>query len=415
MATPSGASPGNMAILRSAQADEPISAGEMAALGTHLLIPTTLMFLPTTVIRIAFQDAWISIILGFGLTLALAAILLPLLAHAAPGQGLLEALQLRAPWIARLLGLVFGFALVHLEALVVIEIGIFWQQVVMPETPDTFFAITALVLAALSARAGIEPLGRTALLFAGILLIFTPIVLLMSFNLIHPAEFQPVLANGMKPVAVATQPVLGFGEELLLLALGLGYLRSRPGSSPVKASFQVMALATGISLGVTVLFFTATIAALGPREASRDLLPALTYMHLIRLGEFIQRIEGVVLLFWTWSILTKTALVHLLACQAWGAVFTIRDARVLSLPLVGLVFAESRILIRDTVELVHYLMIWGLIATTFFLLPLLIGLVAIRLTPSPNRPAPPPNTAAPGQNALSPNGPSPAPEGQPVP
>lgn len=369
----------------------------MWALGTHLVLGTATIYAPGIVTQFAQQDAWLAVLLA-GMFLAAGGTLLPLLTLAAPGKGLLRALEERTTWLARPVALVYGLFLLHLEALVTDEVSTLWQQATMAQTPATFFIVTVGLLAAGAARAGLETISRVATLVAATLIVLTPLMVILGLNMIHFDEFRPVLATGWEPVLAASQPATGFFNEVLLLALIWGNMGDVRAASRNRGQrfWQAYRNVLLIVLTTTLISLVVTgvvIAAFGPREVTRMLIPTLEYLRVIRLGEFLQRLESGTLFFWTWSIFVKAAILHFLACEAWAVTFGLRDAKVVSLTLLGPLVFLALSLTRDPVHFQNYIMVWGFVSFPFEVLLLAVSLFFIwllqgRVRPPESRPAP---------------------------
>ncbi|MDA8210336.1 MAG: endospore germination permease [Clostridia bacterium] len=363
-----------------------ISNRQLIFLMLFTVLGTANMFLPALAAEHAKQDAWLSPFFSMleGLWVVF---IITELGRRFPGKTLIEYLRLiTGPVLGTGLGCLFIFWMIHTNAIIIREFAELIVTTMMPETPIIIFLATITFTAALLVRAGLEVMGRTAEFLSPIFLGTFVLIPLLVGEIMKPENLLPILEKGIKPVIAGGLAPGGWFGEVALLGMLLPYLRE-----PHKGR-QAVALAVGvITVNLSVTGFAVT-AVFGPEP--NLMFPFLTLAQNIRVAEFLERIESLILVVWVAGVAVKIAVFYYAAVLATAQLTGVKDYRCVVTP-IGVILTVLAIIIYDNImELVNFVArIWPFYGPTFeWVIPALLLVVAIvtrkKSPPPPEDPDP---------------------------
>ncbi|WP_406676273.1 GerAB/ArcD/ProY family transporter [Moorella sp. ACPs] len=304
-----------------------ISLWQFFMLVTGFLIGTSTLIIP---VGPAKQDAWISYLLAGTMGLG-AAYFYTALARRFPREIPVQyATRVLGRWLGTCCNLIFLWYALHLAALVLRNVVELYKLVILPQTPMVVVAGIFAGLAAYAIRLGIEiparlselliPFAIAAILLLTALAVFVP-------GLVHWEALLPVMEKGPLPVLRGVTPafVFPFGESVFFLVI-LPFL-TEPGKS-----FGPFAGAVVTATLLTALVLVRNIIVLGASEAARMNFPSLIAIQMINIGDFLQRMEPVIIFVWSFTILLKLTIVYYVFTLGTAQLFGLKDYRSLVLP-----------------------------------------------------------------------------------
>ncbi len=353
--------------------DGRISSWQLAMLLTGFLLGTTTLIIP---VGPAKQSAWLAVLLAGILGLG-AAWLYTALGARFPGETPFQYTpRILGRWLGTLVVLGYLWFSLHLAALILRNLGELYVVAIMVQTPLGVFAGILTALAAWIVRSGLEPLARLAELLAPGLFLIMILLNILTFvtpDLVHLENILPLLPDGrLLPVIQGVLPVLAFpfAESFLFLVV-------IPFLVQPKRAFLPFALAiAGTALLTSTVAFR-NIAVLGASEAGRVNFPSLLAIQLINLGDFLQRLDALVIFVWTFAGFLKLCLPYYFLALGLATLLKLKDYRPLVLPL-GLVIAPFSLqLYVSFPQMLQFTRIWPFYSLPFtILLPALTLLVA---------------------------------------
>jgi spore germination protein KB len=199
------------------------------------------------------------------------------------------------------------------------------------------FALAACMLFAVGyiIRLGLEAFGRTAFVFFMFCCgLFLFIVVLVTFSdLSDSHRMLPVLGGGWKPVWKSLFPTnltFPFGETIVM-TMFLPYLNNKK-FKPVRIGIIAMVLSAILLCIATFV----NISVLGIEIASRATFPLFTSLSRLRLAEFVQRMDSVVLFLLVITSFFKISTFMFAAILATRDLFRVKDDKALIMP-IGLI------------------------------------------------------------------------------
>ena len=269
----------------------------------------------------AKNDAWISVIIGFIMSLPMLFIYARLssLYH---GKDLFDILKLTlGEVLGRVVSVVYILYIFHLGSLVLHSFGEFTNTVAMPETP-MFVQIFALgCVCIIAARLGIEVMGRVTTYIMPVVFVILVVVQLMAIPQLHPNFLKPVFSSGLKALLKAGFSAFAFPFTQTLILMGaIGTMANR------KSPKKVFLIGTAIP-AVIILFITLrNIMVLGSM-GDAFYFPSYEAVSRITIGSYIERIEVTVSIVFVFGAFMKASICLLAACKGIEKVFNLQNYR----------------------------------------------------------------------------------------
>lgn len=313
-------------------------------------IGTTVLITINTLADVAGQDAWISVVLGIGISVFLIW-LYTSLAKLYPDSGLAEAaVSALGKWPGRVmcLSMVVFFFIGSVSTLYIV--GDFSRTLMMPETPIVFINILFIAVVVMGARLGIETIARSAEILFPLVLIFIGFLILFSSPELDIENLRPVLEADIRSVAKGAFMFVGvFSLPQVVLMMVFPCYLNREGKG--GRAFFVGMLGGGAAILIIAVF---CITVLGADYTAQSVFPAYTLAKKISIGEIIERVEAVIAGLWIITIFYRTVLYFFAAVLGLSKVLGLKDYRPLTLPMGMLAVAVSLIIYPD----VSYAMMW---------------------------------------------------------
>jgi len=287
----------------------------------------TLSFLPSLTSADALQDAWLSCLLGLAGSLVFV-LLISLLSIKFPDMTVIEYSQLLlGRWPGRLLGLVFCW--LFLER-VVIDLRIYGSLLVigfLPNTPLIFLVGTMVLVCIICVYQGIEVLSRMTDVLFFIFLFAIIDVIIVSLRDVDLHNLQPVMVRGWAPV------LRGLWIPLAIIshAWVLGMLTSV--TIEPKRVVRTILTSVGVSgIALSIVVFV-TIGVLSPQEGARATFPLLTLMRSIKVTEFLERMEILLIFAWGLGLFITVTVFLYSGVKGLSQILNLKDHRLILWPV----------------------------------------------------------------------------------
>ncbi len=312
-----------------------ISEKQFIVLLSLYIIGSAILVIPSIIVSIAKQDAWITSIL----TLIIALGIMPLyiaLGRRYPTMLFTEFTEeILGKWIGKLFSIIFlTFPLVA-GSLTLYNIGDFIITQVMPETPIVPIYVFVLSVSLFGVRLGLEVLARSGeILFPWVIALFSLLVLFL-IKQISFDHFQPLLTTGIRPIFISTVHFLTFPFlDTVIFLMIFPYVKW---TNKKRTPVYIGTLIGGIFL-IIIIFLC--ILVLGVNQTSTRLSPTYLLAQEINVTNFITRIEVIVAIIWFISIFFKLSILLFVLNLGLAQLFNLNSYRFLTLP-IGLLFLAS--------------------------------------------------------------------------
>ena len=270
-----------------------------------------------------------------------------------------------------LIGLFTWYA-IHLAAIVIRNFSEFLQIVSMPETPELpLMAALALVTAYL-AKSSTSVLGKWSVIMLPIVSIVVLLTLILSVKDMDLTNLLPILENGWKPVAEGAYQIITFpfAEVVVFLCLA-GSIKKQ--DNPYKI-YGYSLLAGSVFLLLVIL---RNFVILGPMMVNISYFSSYTTARILRLGDFLSRIEGTITINFLLSGILKITVCLIAGAKGIAKLFNITVYKNMLMPASMLALALCAIIYKSAMEMFGFIQYYQFYAIPFqIVIPLAVWIAA---------------------------------------
>lgn len=350
-----------------------IDSKQAILLMLSMVLPTAILTVPAITVKSAKQDAWLSIIAAtlVGLLITMLVVSLSL---RFPGKTLFEyAEEILGKVPGKIVGFLYIWWFLHMNALVIREFGVFLVTAMMPDTPIIVFHIVGVAVVAYAVRNGLEVLSRFNQLFIPITVLLV-IVFILSTKDIKLARLLPVFDAGLIPVLKGAATPASWLGEIVTFAMIIPYL-NKPKDAHRVAALAVLLI--GFFLTASIL---EALLIFGPNVTGHWIFPTFNAVRVVSIANFLERLESVIMAGWVLGGFVKVGVFYYAAVLGSAQWLGLRDYRPLVAP-VGVILVALSILIHEgIVDLLDFLArVWPPYALIVFEvgIPLVLLIVAL--------------------------------------
>lgn len=298
-----------------------ISAFQMGIMMYPAIMATGFLALPTLTAQYAKNDLWLTGIFAslLGLVIVYTATKLHELY---PMQTVIEYSEHIAGKLpGKVIGLVYLLFFLHISGFIAREYAEFVKDNFLFKTPMLLIISSMVLLAAFAVRGGLEMVARSAVIFTPLFTLPLFILLLLIPDL-DVKNIFPVLNHGIIPVIKGTASPQAWISEFFLLAFFLPFL-----ADPEKGrKWGFLSLCAIVSSMIYVNLIS--LFLFGP-DTDDKMSPVFTAFRYIRVGDFFENLEAMLLAMWVVGNFVKIAVFYyaaVLSCAQWVKLTDFRPA-----------------------------------------------------------------------------------------
>ncbi|MGD6843514.1 GerAB/ArcD/ProY family transporter [Bacillus infantis] len=349
---------------------EHISLSQLLTLVINFLLGSAIVI---GVGKEAEQDSWIAMLVSTVLGLGIAYFFYFLVSRL-PGKNLYEIMEhcFRRIFVLPV-AFLYVIYFVYISSRVVRDFGELIASAILPHTPIEMISLTVALTMGYILYLGIEVLGRTSEIFSPYVVVFVLLltIFLLGSGSIEFGRIEPVLGEGILPVAKTVFPsllVFPFGE-LIAFTVILGMVGN------FKYVKRVTLMGTAIAGLLLTHAVILMIITLGTDAMVRSNFPMLSAARQVSIGDFIERIDALVVFIMMLGILIKGSVFLYAALKGMEYIFKL-PYRYYALPMSTVV---SLFAILISVNFADHLE-EGLVIVPYFVhLPMQFGIPSILL------------------------------------
>ncbi|WP_409343073.1 endospore germination permease [Paenibacillus sp. MBLB4367] len=329
---------------------ERISQAQVIRLFTIYLFSSPVGFLIAPLTELGGFQGWMGLVIGSAGAL-LAAYFGIVLGRIEPaGQWLKFGSRIVGKWVHIPVLILFSFFAIHLCAIAVRKYVDFFTSIYMPDTPSWVLALIIGLCAALAVRSGLEAIAR----FAETIFLLT-IVLGVAIPFFVGKELQTDMAiafvthydfKRILDSSVFTFP--WFGEMFYIVVLMANV------KEPQK-TMRSMTIAWLFTMMFVLMTWLFCMMLFGPKLNAHLTYPVLEMLRFIRIGDFLENVDPLLVSWWTMSVLVKASLLLYVSTLGVSHIVNVRDYRPLSFSIGIFMTALSMGIATNYGELEHFL------------------------------------------------------------
>lgn len=174
---------------------------------------------------------------------------------------------------------------------------------------------------------GIETLGRVADVLSIIFFLMIISVIVISLPYIDFTNFQPVFVRGTGPIIRGALTPIALISQIWILGMIV------PVTNNPKKTLIISLTSVGLSLAILILVSIITVGVLGPAEAARSNFPLLYLIRSVKLSEFFQRTEALVMLSWGFGLFVSISAFLYGGARGLSQLLNLKDYRTVIWPI----------------------------------------------------------------------------------
>jgi len=343
------------------------------------VVGTALFLVPSAVIEMAGQDAWLAPFIAMLPGIILLSLLLSL--HKMyPGNSIVQYSERILGLPGKAVGLLIIWFAFHLGALVLRNIVNFIDVIFLVDTPAAVLYVTITALSAFAVRLGIEVMARALGIALIFILVFFTIIQATAMLFAQYDNLTPVLEHGIMPVARSVIGITSFpAGEIVVFGMVLYHVKESRG-----VAWYPLA---GLVAGLFMLFLSIerSITVLSPAVAARAVYTPLVTINSIPGGQILVTLMAII---WYFFSIIKFMICYYAFVQGASHWAGVSDFRPLVLPAGALMAVFSIYVYESAIdELFFAKSIWPVYAIPLeYGIPLLLWIGALlRKTLAPGK------------------------------
>lgn len=272
--------------------DGKISGKQYFLIIFSVILSVSIFSVPAPTVALAKQEVWIAMVIAVFVDGVVAATLYYLGLKYFPQSLIQYCSTILGPILGKITGVIFIWFFIHVAAITVRILGDFMVTAVMPQTPIIMFSVTLVILSASAVRNGLEIIARLAELIGPVLMVFSLLTIGLVINNVELNNLKPLFHTGLIDILKASLiPSCWFGV-CVIMGMLLPY-HNKPAKTFV---FKMGGVITGTI--VLTAFMLVQIGVFGVHDTASLTFPSYSLARMIHLGDFVERIEVVMMVIW---------------------------------------------------------------------------------------------------------------------
>jgi spore germination protein KB len=347
-----------------------ISVGQLAILYVSYMVGSSMINVPNPMVQFAGNMAWFSLAVSTLLGMLLLGCVLYLFRCHPDDVYTVYLKRVYGKWIAGVITVLFLLMLLLMFAYIVLDIGKFFTNTMMVETPMYVFNSLTVVISAYAVQAGIEVMARMFFPLMGSMMLAVAVIVILAIPLGRVEMLLPLFPEGIKPVLHGIYFSFGFPfGELILFSVILPFVEKRSRRHAGKWMYAMTALSGFLLLTVILT----TELTLGPLAGDRK-FSLYAVGRLINVGQFLIGLEAIVGIALIAGSFMKAAIVLYILNNSASRFFNLDDDKLLLPAISFTAFLLSMTMFRSEAEFNFAVgVVWPLIVMLVGIVPLVLA------------------------------------------
>ncbi|PIC57995.1 spore gernimation protein [Sporosarcina sp. P12(2017)] len=292
-------------------------------------VGTGILIIPSALAAEAKQDAWIAVIVGIGISL-LVIWLFTTIALWFPHLNYIQINEkLFGKWIGKTVSVLFVIMATYYTSSLLYYSATFVATNILPNTPMVALHILMIGIVVMGIHLGLETIARSAEILIVVFVVLFLILVVFISPQIKFENLQPVFEVGTKMIFQSSiYFVTSSTVNAIVLLMIFPALINK--MKQAKKSFLIGHLIGGIFIFILTFL---SVSVLGAEDTARQIYPGYELAKRISVGDFVQRIEGLMGSLWFIALYFKTVLYFYASILGITQILNLKDYRPLTVPL----------------------------------------------------------------------------------
>jgi spore germination protein (amino acid permease) len=172
------------------------------------------------------------------------------------------------------------------------DISYFLVTTLMPETPVIVFSVVILLVSAYAVNAGLEVIARLSEIIGPIMFVSLIVVFVLNLNQVELEKLLPLFQHS--PIEVFKESLRVISVFGICIVMGMFMAYHNNPKEALKAKLTAITIASVLA----IMMFLQLISVLGVNMSSLEIYPVFRLVKYIEAGDFFQRIEPLMVVFW---------------------------------------------------------------------------------------------------------------------
>lgn len=293
-----------------------ISAGQGIFLIIGMIVPTAMLTVPTSIVKYASTDAWLSLLLGTAVGIV-TALVSSSVALKHPGLTLFQITEMHLGRVcSKTVGFLFTLYFFVTSIDVVRQFTDFMVQSVLNKTPSFVLGLIYIAIALYAVYHGIEVIARVNSIVTTIGFLVFAVSTVFYFQEMKLSNLLPIFQSSFGKILMGSFTSSTWFAEVVIIMLFASFLNN-PGKARTIALVSISLV--GLSLIWIVL---GSIAIFGVRIIPLFDYPTFNVFRIIEVARFLERIDAFYIAVWVGLMFMKIAIIMFFGfyclCQTFG-------------------------------------------------------------------------------------------------
>lgn len=250
------------------------------------------------------QDVWLIILVSWASDAGLA-IIFYILGQRYPNQTMVQYSEtILGSWIGKLVGLSFVLVFFTGAIMFLADISYFLSITLMPETPIIVFYLVILLVSAYAVNAGLEVIARLSEIIGPIMILSLLVVFFLNLNQVELGRLLPMFQHStLEVLKESLRTTSTFG---LCIIMGMIMAYHNIPKEALKAKLTAITIGTFLA----IMMLLELISILSVNMGSVEIYPIFRLAKYIEIGDFFERIEPLMVVFWVAGTFIATTILY---------------------------------------------------------------------------------------------------------
>ncbi|MBM7566301.1 endospore germination permease [Paenibacillus sacheonensis] len=299
--------------------------------------------------KLILHDVWIADITAMLATIVLLKLLV-YIQHQFPTKNLSDIIvTLLGKWLGKSVLCFYLIGMTGLGILSLRSISLFYTTAILPNTSPNLIMLLVILVTTYAAYLGLSTISRATLM---ILPFFTVAMLVICAFIFQDVERNPFLPQFQHPVPlIAYSALVSFGFPFGKTAVFCFLFSETTNQKKLSKSCNI---ATVFSCAYLLISTYLAFGCLGENMFKTSSFPFFSAIQLVKFGEYIERIEIIIIGIWTILTLFEIIIVQYAFVKIVGRLFTVKNLSSFYLPVGAIFFAVAATSFINPAKLVAY-------------------------------------------------------------
>lgn len=312
-----------------------ISPRQVFFILTMLLTGIYILILPRHLVSITGVDGWLVLLAG-GFISAVMLFFINKISRKFPGKTVVEFAPLvMGTFWGKFFG---GILVIYYTFLAAVSLRIFAEMLksaLLADTPRWVVIVALILLIIWIVQNGLEDIARFTELLAPVILVLLIAALIGDLRYMESIRLRPMFQSPPLALLEGIISALSYFGIIIILLMLYPYV-----NAPKKLTITSLA-ALFFAVLVTIGFFLGTVAIFGVYETSRMAWPVIELVKMVRIGEFLERVESLFLSVWLSIAFINVSVLAFCSISGWAQLLKIKNYRKLTYPIMVLLLGLS--------------------------------------------------------------------------